>query len=220
MEVLINAEYEPVGHSRHCDLFSAEYEPETQPVHARDPVVALCSPGAHLVQLTFAPVHPVSHKQSVIVVLPTGETVFAGQPTQPECPVPVLYVPAAHATHGPPFSPFHPALHIQNVMLALLATEYEFAGHERHSDLSSAEYEPAIQDKQIAADMLEYSPAPQSAHFTDSWVGRYLPATHAVQLLCIPIDPALQMQNVMLTLMATEYEFAGHERHSDLSSAE
>jgi len=129
MELLINAEYEPMGHTRHRDLFSAEYKPESQAVHARDPGVALCSPGAHMVQLTFVPVHPASHKQSVIVVLPTGETEFDGQSTQPKCPVPVLYVPTAHPTHGPPFAPFHPALHIQETLLVLELGEKEFAGH-------------------------------------------------------------------------------------------
>jgi len=128
IELLINADYEPVGHSRHCDLFSAEYEPATQPVHGADPGVAVCLPATQLVQLTFAPVHPASHKQAVIVVLPTGETEFAGQPTQPECPVPTLYVPAAHPTHGPPFAQFHPALQMQSAVIVLALGKKEFAG--------------------------------------------------------------------------------------------
>jgi len=111
-----------------------------------------------------------------------------------------------------------PALQTQNEMLALPATEYAFT-HNRHSDLSYAECEPAAQVTQLAADMLEYFPAAQSAHSTDSCVGRYLPATHEVQLLCIPIEPALQTQNVMLALPATEYAFT-HSRRSDLSSTE
>jgi len=129
-----------------------------------------------------------------------------------------LYLPATHTVQSPSV-PVEPALQIHDVMLALPATENAFT-QNRHPDLSSAEYEPAAHVTQPAADMLEYSPAPQSAHSRDSGVGRYLPATHAVQILCIPIEPALQMQNVMLTLLATEYEFAGHERHSDLSSTE
>jgi len=132
MDLLINAEYEPAGHTRHCDLFSAEYEPGTQPVHGADPVVALCSPPTHCVQLTTPPVHPASHKQSVNVVLATGETEFAGQPTQPKYPVPILYVPAAHPTHGPPFAPFHPALQTQEAVVVLAAVEKLFAGQSTH----------------------------------------------------------------------------------------
>jgi len=66
-ETLINAEYEPVGHSTHCDVFSAEYEPETQPVHGADPGMALYLPDTHPVQAPSVPVHPGSHIQAVML---------------------------------------------------------------------------------------------------------------------------------------------------------
>jgi len=42
--------------------------------------------------------------------------------------VPVLYVPAAHPTHGPPFAPFHPALQMQEAVVVLASGEKLFAG--------------------------------------------------------------------------------------------
>jgi len=224
--------------------------PAPQSRQVADPGLALYLPAAQTVQSPSVPVDPALQTQDVMLALPATEYAFtqnrhsdlssaeyepAAHVTQPAADM-LEYSPApqsAHsrdsgvgrylpATHAVQFVciPIEPALQMQNVMFPLLATEYAFAGHERHSDLSSAEYEPAAHVTQPTVDMLEYSPAPQSAHSRDSWVGMYLPATHEVHLLCIPIQPALQMQDVIFPLLAAEYEFAGHERHSDLSSAE
>jgi len=66
----------------------------------------------------------------------------------------------------------------------------------------------------------EYLPAAHVVHATDPMLSLYLPATHPLQLLFVPDQPALQEQYVMLTLPDTEYEFAGHRVHPALSSAE
>jgi len=66
----------------------------------------------------------------------------------------------------------------------------------------------------------EYLPAAHVVHATDPMLSLYLPATHPLQLLFVPDQPALQEQYVMLTLPDTEYEFAGHRMHSALSSTE
>jgi len=66
----------------------------------------------------------------------------------------------------------------------------------------------------------EYLPAAHVVHGTDQMLSLYLPATHPLQLLLVPDQPALQEQYVMLALPDTEYEFAGHRMHSALSSAE
>jgi hypothetical protein len=42
-----------------------------------------------------------------------------------------LYLPAAHATHGPPKGPVYPTLHGHSVVPA---TEFEFDGHSTHAD--------------------------------------------------------------------------------------
>jgi len=80
------------------------------------------------VQLTYVPNQPALQRQAATAVLATDETVFAGQPTQPEFPVSSLYVPVTHPTHVSLFAPFHPALQMQAVIAMLLAGETLFVG--------------------------------------------------------------------------------------------
>ena len=54
---------------------------------------------------------------------------MAGHASQLADPVPVLYVPAWHCEHRPPFSPVNPALHLQSVTAMLFIDEELFAGH-------------------------------------------------------------------------------------------
>jgi hypothetical protein len=49
-------------------------------------------------------------------------------------PVDVLYFPATHAAHGPPFGPVDPALQVQLVKAALPAGELELVGQVVHDD--------------------------------------------------------------------------------------
>jgi len=69
-------------------------------------------------------------------VLPAGELESAGQPTQPELPVPNLYVPPKHCVHVPPSGPLDPALQMQAAKAVLAAGEPEFAGHSVQTELS------------------------------------------------------------------------------------
>jgi len=66
--------------------------------------------------------------QAATAVLPAGESEFVGQPTQPEFPVPDLYVPAKHCVHVPPSGPLDPALQMQAATAVLPAGESEFVG--------------------------------------------------------------------------------------------
>jgi len=55
--------------------------------------------------------------------------VFDVQGTHTAFPVPVLYLPAAHKVHTPPFDPAHPVLQTQSFDASLPSGEAEFAGH-------------------------------------------------------------------------------------------
>jgi len=116
---------------------------------------------------------------------------------------------------------FHqPALHKQASTAPLLIVECAFAGHERHLELSCAEYEPAAQSTQLSAAVFEYVPPAQAVHSPAPSLGLNLPGTQRLHLPFAPNEPALQEQNVMLALRDTKYEFARHQMHSDLSWAE
>jgi len=106
-------------------------------------------------------------------------------------------------------------------MLALAGGDDE-SRHSVHSDLSSAEYEPAAQSEQVFVDALttsEYFPAAQAVHAIGPRFSLYLPGTHVVQTPSVSVQPALHMHDEILALPAIEYEFA-HSVHSDLSSDE
>ena len=47
-------------------------------------------------------------------------------------PVDVLYFPATHSAHGPPFGPVDPVLQVQFVKAALPAGELELVGQTVH----------------------------------------------------------------------------------------
>ena len=74
-------------------------------------------------------IKPALQTHAVTAVLPAGESELAGQSTQPEFPVPDLYVPPEHCAHVPPLGPFHPALHWQAVDAVLPSREVEKEGH-------------------------------------------------------------------------------------------
>jgi len=61
-------------------------------------------------------VDPAAHTQSLLSVLPSGETEFAGQFVHPIAE-----------------SAYQPALHTQSVIAVLLAGEIAFAGHNEHA---------------------------------------------------------------------------------------
>jgi len=114
------------------------------------------------------------------------------------------------------FGPVQPAWHKQSEMLSLPTEEYVLSGHARHSDLSSAEYEPAAQSTQLTAAVLEYLPASQAVHSAEPGLSLCLPGTQDRQSLCVPDQPALHEQKVMLSLPTRECELWGHEMHTFL----
>jgi hypothetical protein len=61
-------------------------------------------------------------------VLPAGEIEFAGQPKQPEFPVPDLYVSLKHCVHVPPLGPLDPALHTHAAIAVLAVGELDNTG--------------------------------------------------------------------------------------------
>jgi len=184
--------YEFAGHETHRDLSLSESKP-----------------GAH------------GWHVSAVDALTASEYFPGSQSLHAIDPGVVLYLPATQATQLT-FTPDQPALQTQDVMLSLSVSEYEFAGHERHSDLSLAEYKPAVHSLHVSLDALtasEYFPGSQSVHTADPVVVLYLPATHAVQLPFRPNQPALHTLDVMLALPAVESEFT-HSKHFDMSFAE
>jgi len=113
-----------------------------------------------------------------------------------------------------------PVLHEQASITLLPTTECEFAGHARHCDLSAAEYDPAAQDSQRTADVVENVPGAQAMQLADPRTGLYLPATQRVQSILDPVQPALHTHNVMSPVPGTESVLSTHATHSVRSAAE
>ena len=108
---------------------AAEYLPASQETH-RAPAV-LYMPAPQLLQFSFCNVYPALHLQSAEDGLPASEFEFVGHDRHASIVTwrPVVYVPAAHASHPPLLAtPHKPALQIQCVSLVLAAGESEFAG--------------------------------------------------------------------------------------------
>jgi hypothetical protein len=145
------------------------------------------------------------------------------------------YVPAAQAVHTAalslglnlpgrqrlhaPFDPDQPALQEQLDIAPLPTTEYELFGHNMHLDLSSAAYVLAVQYTQLSAAVLEYLPTAHAVHFAAPMKGLNSPGTQRLHSPFDPDQPAGQEQLEISPLPITEYEFAGHHMHADLSSA-
>ena len=138
--------------------------------------------------------------QFVIAMIPVDESELCGHPWQTPDPSVLLYLPASHASHGPPSGPDQPALQVQSAEAVLCAGEFEFAGHAEQVD------EPVV---------FEYVPLSQTLQTAFPLTSLYLPASHAVQFppFC-PKKPALQEQLVFDTLPDGAFEFSGHARHT------
>ena len=117
-------------------------------------------------------------------------------------PITSLYLPATHASHGPPLDPTQPMLHRHLVIASLPATELEFDTHCRHTfELS-------------AATAVEYRPLAQSVHAAVPGTVLYLPAAHGAHSPPLaPVYPALHTHAVMRELAAMESELSGQARH-------
>jgi hypothetical protein len=80
---------------------------------------------------------------------PLAEYVFTGHTLHEALPDIFLNVPAAHATHGPPFGPVYLALQRQAVTFVLTADEFELLGHTVHAAMLTVSL---------------YVPIPQAVH--------------------------------------------------------
>ena len=95
-------------------------------------------------------------------------------------PVVVLYVPATHAVHGPPFGPVVPMLQIHSVIPLLAESELEKEGHATQADST------------VAPTFVEYFPAAQSVQTALPVAILYFPATQPVQAPLGPVKPGSQ----------------------------
>ncbi len=123
-------------------------------------------------------------------------------------PLAILYVPAPHATHVPPFGPVYPALQTQAVTTVLRLGELEFAGHVKQFVTAEAPVE------------VEYLPAAQLVHPTLPLVSLYVPAPHGEHgPPSGPEYPALHVHAKDEELIAGELEFRGHTPQLDAAEA-
>jgi len=96
------------------------------------------------------PDDPALHVQAVIVILPAGESEFAGQLWHLAFPLVALYVAATHWVHNCPLSPENPWLHMQSISFILAAGDMALVGHLLQAPLPVASlYVPSSQAKQF-----------------------------------------------------------------------
>ena len=81
---------------------------------------------------------------------PSNDDIPAGQGTHTLVPVTLLYCPAAHAEHWPPFAPVYPASHAQLLSDPLPAAAPEFAGHKLQLGLPSGDHCPGAQLRHVS----------------------------------------------------------------------
>jgi len=220
----VMAENEFDGHRWHSASSSVLYKPSPHSVHAADPGFGLNLPAKQPTQSSAVPDHPGLHKHELMLSSPSDDSEF-GRHLHASDPELSLYLPVTQTVHLSTV-PVNPALHKHAVMLSLMTGENEFCGHVRHAVLFSFEYEPAtqsihvllveftcvniepaVQERHVSVDAFTRKvnfPAPQDVQAIDPGLRLYLPATHPIQLSCIPDHPALHEQLVMLSLPTEE----------------
>ena len=152
-------EYAPAGHGTHVfELFAPvapEYVPATQLRHALAPAAEYFPAG-----------HKIHTAEELAPAVP--EYCPDRQLTHAPVPVTVLYCPAGHAVHGPPFGPVYPASHTQLVSSPLFAGAREFTGHRLQFALPSGDHWPSGHGRHVsltvAPKFSEYSPTEQLEH--------------------------------------------------------
>ena len=107
--------------------------------------------------------------------------VSVGQLLHVASPLLVLYLPTAHAEHGPPSAPVYPALQAQAAEAELWLGEVELSGQPTH--VAAA----------VAPTVTEYVPAPQSEQTALPAPVLYFPATHNAHAPAGPVLPAAQL---------------------------
>ena len=142
-------EWKSIGHVVQVLMLTApdtvEYVPVRQLLHA----LALLAPDT----LEYLPAKQLVHTLALLAP-DTLEYSPARQSVQARVPLFVLYLPATHDVHTPPFGPVNPALQAQAPMAALELGELELEGHARHVD---AVFAPTV---------VEYVFTPQTVHAT------------------------------------------------------
>jgi hypothetical protein len=158
--VLAATETPPAAHAVHALAPAvAEKVPATQSVQTTLPLLVLYLPATHPEHTPpSAPVNPALQVQAAMTELDTAEFEFTGQLTQLEIavapaateyeptpqsvhvtlPLLVLYLPATHPEHTPPFAPVYPALQEQPAIAELDTAEFEFTGQAKHVDAALA----------------------------------------------------------------------------------
>jgi hypothetical protein len=130
------------GQAEHCAAAARENVLLPHALHVASPFVSLYVPGAHPTHFPSVPVYPIPHtkKQNVLFspeimpsmhgrhcpsavvvklalqkheLLPGTDVVVLLHASHAASPVAFLYVPAAHALHGPPPGPLVPGGHMQ-----------------------------------------------------------------------------------------------------------
>jgi hypothetical protein len=206
-----------VRQSVHVKAVEAPDDPENVPgrqsVHVAGPVSVLYLPAAHWRHVPpLGPDDPVLHVQLVEAALPAGddasedvvqavhvdsanaplavEYLPAPQFVQVAGPVSVLYLPASHWTHVPPFGPENPTLQVQPAKAEAPAGEFEFAGQ-------------AALVSVVAPVLARYLFIGLSVHEADPVVVLNFPAAHCRQFVAppVPVYPRLQMQSVCAVLV-------------------
>jgi hypothetical protein len=198
---LAMAELEPSGHVLHVALPDVVlYFPGSHAVHA--PLSGPVKPGLHVhAELAAGEVELVGHVRQVAAAVAAlaVEYFAAAQSVHTAAPVSVLYFPATHAVHVPPFGPVKPRLQRHAVRAVLVTGELELPGHVKH----------------VLAPAVEYVPAPQFIHEVVPVPLVNFPATHVVHAPPLtPDEPALQVQSISAVLETGEYELPGHATHA------
>jgi len=224
-----------VWHVSHNDELLLPTTPENvlfgQNVHAALPTPGLYVPAAHGEHTPpFRPVYPALQVQDARAELMLGELELAGHVTQVAVdvaeyvptphgvqavlPLAILYVPAAHGEHTPPFGPVNPALQVQAAIAELKLGELESPGHVTQAAVAAVipEYVPAPHGVQAALPLaILYVPTAHGEHTPPSG-----PVNPALQVSSThvppfgPIYPVLQVQAVTAELMLGELELLGH----------
>jgi hypothetical protein len=227
--VLSPGELEFAGHVKQLVTaeapVEAEYLPAAQLVHPALPLVSLYVPATHGEHgPPSGPEYPALHVHAKDEELIAGELEFRGHtpqldaaeaPTVLECvpdpqlvhaalPLAILYVPATHAEHVPPFGPEYPALQAHAVTSELELGAFAFTGHTTQV--------VAV----VAPVVLEYVPAPQLAHASVPLAILYVPATHGEHGPPPgPAYPALHTHAASDELMLVDVVSAGQPKHVD-----
>ena len=145
----------PTGHCVQVNCNPFENVSAGQLVHAADPLTFLYCPATQAVHVPpFAPVNAALQVQAALAELETGAFEFKGhvkqvdealaptaaeydavpQSVQVALPVTILYLPATHAEHVPPFAPVNPALQVQAALAELETGAFEFKGQVKQVD--------------------------------------------------------------------------------------